>query len=490
MRMLRMFGILSVLLLAANLAAAQTWTPLEDQPAFRGVNLGNPILLGDGTVIAHDACGSRWLKLTPDQNGSYVNGNWSDIAQLPDGYQPLYFGSALLPDGRVIIEGGEYNGNGCPTPVDTTMGAIYDPVADSWSPVAPPPTWGRIGDAQGIVLGNGTYMQASCCDSPFDSALLNPATLTWTQTGIGKADYYDEEGWNLLPNGKVLTVDAFLFESSELYDPAIGTWSIAAPTIVELGDVFGPKPSFELGPAVLRPDGTVFATGANSQGAGHTAIYSTLTGLWSAGPDFPGIDDVADGPAALLPSGNVLIQASPGIFQPPSHFYEWNGATLTQVADIPQLSAGSPSFIGNLLVLPTGEILYLDNAGDAYVYTSSIPGSGPGPAPRLIVLSSPMKMTRGSTYLLRGLHLAGNSQGAAYGDDVQANTNYPMVRVTMRSSGHVFYMRAHGLSDYRPQNPGLVTINIDVPSNMEAGLGDMVAVTNGIRSISVAVNIN
>lgn len=70
------------------------------------------------------------------------------------------------------------------------------------------------------------------------------------------------------------------------------------------------KASHELGPGSFRPDGTVFYAGANSCGAGHTAIYDTLTRTWTAGPDFPDDLDVADGPATLLPDGNVPVQTS------------------------------------------------------------------------------------------------------------------------------------------------------------------------------------
>ena len=50
-------------------------------------------------------------------------------------YGPLYFASAVLPDGRYIIEGGEYN-NG--NDAWTKLGAIYDPVANTWTSVTPP----------------------------------------------------------------------------------------------------------------------------------------------------------------------------------------------------------------------------------------------------------------------------------------------------------------------------------------------------------------
>src|SRR5437879_5027226 len=45
----------------------------------------------------------------------------------------------------------------------TNQGAIYDPVKNGWTSVAPPTGWKTIGDAQSVILPNGTYMQADCC---------------------------------------------------------------------------------------------------------------------------------------------------------------------------------------------------------------------------------------------------------------------------------------------------------------------------------------
>ena len=146
------FAGLSTIWSSTHAAQSGTWTPLNNSPP---VSASAPLLLTDGTVIVHEApCGSRWFRLTPDNTGSYVNGTWSQIASLPAGYQPLYFASQVLPDARVIINGGEYNGSSC-TRQDTTLGAIYDPVADAWTSVAPPSGWTSIGDAPSIVLGNG-----------------------------------------------------------------------------------------------------------------------------------------------------------------------------------------------------------------------------------------------------------------------------------------------------------------------------------------------
>ena len=98
------------------------------------------LLASDGTVLVHveppNAGGtSIWFRLTPDAHGSYINGTWSRIAPMPAGYNPLYFASAILPDGRMIVEGGEYLGA---TPTWTNKGAIYNPVTNTWRAVAPP----------------------------------------------------------------------------------------------------------------------------------------------------------------------------------------------------------------------------------------------------------------------------------------------------------------------------------------------------------------
>src|SRR5208283_1406710 len=233
-------------LVHAEAASAHSpWTPLTNQPTFMVDGSANPILLMDGSVLVQDAGFPDWWKLTPDRNGSYVNGTWTQVASTPTGYSPLYHSSAVLPDGRLIIEGGEYicTPTTC-NAVWTNLGAIYDPVADKWTSVNPPDGWSSIGDAQGVVLSDGTYMQANCCTT--QAALLNPKTLTWKPTGKGKYDPNDEEGWNLLPNRKVLAVDAYVpiapfpyiptGRNYELYDPRTGDWKVAGTTPVQLWD--------------------------------------------------------------------------------------------------------------------------------------------------------------------------------------------------------------------------------------------------------------
>ena len=54
---------------------------------------------------------SNSYTLAPDDTGSYVNGTWTQVASAPSGYAPLFFGSAVLKDGKVVIQGGESDCN-------------------------------------------------------------------------------------------------------------------------------------------------------------------------------------------------------------------------------------------------------------------------------------------------------------------------------------------------------------------------------------------
>jgi len=135
---------------------------LVHQPP-NGAGIG--FVLTDGTALFQGNSLSDWWKLTPDNTGSYLKGTWTKVGNLQAGYVPDAFSSAVLADGRVVIVGGEYNNNNF---VLTNQGAIYDPVNDSWTSVAPPRFFvdlypprrafapHPIGDASSVVLPDGT----------------------------------------------------------------------------------------------------------------------------------------------------------------------------------------------------------------------------------------------------------------------------------------------------------------------------------------------
>ena len=464
--------------------AGDAWQPLANQPS---IYAGTALLLTDGSVMVQDAGTSNWWKLTPDNTGSYVAGTWTPLAPMPDGYAPLYFASAVLPDGRVIVEGGEYQNF---DPAWTTLGAIYDPVADAWTAIAPPEGWFTIGDAQSAVLADGRFLLADCCST--NSALFDPKTLTWTAFGSGKADMFDEEGWTLLPNGKLLTVDANRpddLTASEIFSPATGKWTSAGSTIVQLPDTGADNGgSHELGPVLLRPDGTAFAAGAT----GHTAIYHAHSGKWTVGPDFPvvageGQLDVADGPASLYPDGRVLVVASAGIFNSPAHFLVFDGHAFSEIAAPPGAPFDS-SYNVNLLPLPNGQILMTDFSNDLEILTPS--GHARCDWAPVVERSCGLEsLVPGKSYRVTGERLNGLSQAQSYGDDVQAATNYPLVRITNKATGHVAYARTHDHSSMSVNANTRSSTFFDVPATIEAGASELVVVANGIASEPIAVRV-
>jgi hypothetical protein len=104
-------------------AAGQTWTPLNSQPSFAAATT---FLMTDGSVLVQEYFSYNWYRLTPDSTGSYINGSWTQVASTSPSYTPLYYASAVLADGRLLVLGGEYSAGGG----ETAEGAIFDPAYD------------------------------------------------------------------------------------------------------------------------------------------------------------------------------------------------------------------------------------------------------------------------------------------------------------------------------------------------------------------------
>jgi hypothetical protein len=475
-------GMLLVVVLAACiLASGQHWTPL---PTFPGSGAGTAILTPVGDVLVEEITGpggtatGNYYVLHPDVHGSYATGSWGGPATLPAGYGPQFFGSAVLPDGRVIIEGGEYNFG---VQDDTTKGSLFDPISGVFSPLVTPPSgWGKMGDAPTVILPNGKFMIGDCCSTK--EAILNASSLTWTSTGTGKADPNSEEGWTLLPNGKVLTVDTQNGTESELYDYTTGKWSLAGNTPSFLGNSCGMAIVPEMGPSVLRPGGTVFQAGANRK----TAIYDVASSTWTAGPSFPVDFGVADGPASILPDGNVLVMASniAPCFKPPARFYEFNGQGLIP-APSPPNAESETSYSSRMLVLPNGgHVLFTDGTKDVETY---IPKGAPNSAWAPTLTSYPATITEGGIYTIKGTQFNGISQGAAYGDDAQSATNFPLVRLSI--GGFTYYLPTEHFTMGVATGGTVVQAAFSLPFFVGTGSATLEVVANGIPSKAVGITV-
>jgi hypothetical protein len=541
---------------AKSVTISGTWTNLTPFPGTGGNGPATALLFTDGSVVMIDICTTNWYRLIPDQFGNYINGSWSAFAPndkkpiapmigsgaAPDGYGPEFFASAILPDGRLIVQGGEAENSAnnpptvskCPgtsAPADSTKGSLYNPFANTWSAVPPPAGWTQIGDSSSAVLGTnninftpGSYMvgngpQGGAPGKQYAVATIAPlpgTTVTWTISAVGKADPNSEEGWTLLPNGQVLTTDTQNGSAAELFNPATNSWGPAGNTPVFLGNAGGLPIVPEMGPAVGIGFNMVVQIGA----VPNTAVFTFPNG-WTNGPaaagappgqSFPGSQETADGPASMLPNGNVLIQTS-NFFNAPSSFWEFGfdnvtpqtpgAGTLTAVS-APTCAAGVAAFQGRMLLLPSGQVLWdagLTGGGNTCVSIYA-PNAGDGtfnnvmrPPPHVVSISA-TSLFRGNTYSLTGSMLTGFSQGAMYGDDAQMATNYPMVRITNNTTNHVCWGRTHNwaiLTSTQFDIPPATTPAANWPlleNPCDPGASTLVVTTNGLVSNPIAITIN
>jgi hypothetical protein len=510
------FGlVLSLVCIAVGvleLIVCLVWSLVEIIFCLSSANGGTAFLLTDGSVmmqesksiltsISTNSWGTRrWWKLTPDQSGSYAGGSWSQLANSAVGRK--YYASSVLADGRVLICGGEYSDASNTILLDDNNTCeIYDPVSNSWATV-PTPThssgthWAQIGDAPCTVLPDGTFLMASIDDG--EIAKLDPATLTWTRMG-SRPDVpsSDEDSWVLMPDNTVAAPSCSDAPTTWVYDIAADHWRRGNPLPVSVVDA-----ASEIGPGLLRYDGTAFFLGSNQ----HTAIYSPGSKEpWSNGPDIPPLDNrelgVVDGPAALLVNGNILFGAGPtnakGDFIQPSRFFEYDGTTFNRTADPPNNDC--PTYVTRLLLLPDATVLFCredDNSFYAYQAASASPDDRLQP----VIQNCPPQITAGTTIQVSGLQFNGLSQAVAYGDDCQTPTNYPLVRITNKKTSHVRYCRTfnHTTADANGNTApsmgvatgaAVITTNLTIPANLELGDSVLEVIANAIPSAPFEVTI-
>ena len=447
------------------------WTPVASAaPSSSG---GAMMLLSDGTVMAKSSAGGAsagnlWNKLTPDANGSYINGTWTTLAPMIN--TRLYFSSQVLKDGRVYVAGGEY-GTGL------QQAETYDPLTNVWT-LAPSPAV-NISDANSEILSDGRVLQALVTGALTATTIFNPATNTFT-AGPNSLGIHNESAWVKLPDNSILMVDR-LSTNSERYIPSLNAWVADATVPVALYDGFGD----ETGGGVLLPDGRAFFIGS----IGHTAYYTpsgtNSPGVWTAGPDIPGAQGVPDGPAAMMVNGKILMDVSPiptsaNHFPSPTAFYEFDylSNTYTQInTPFGGTTTNISCYVTSFLDLPDGTILYsTQGSSQYYIYT---PGSGPLVSGKPVI--NTIAQTGCSSFSITGTKFNGISQGATYGDDWQMNTNYPVIRLT--NGSNVYYCRTFNWNTTGVQRGSLPdTVQFTLPAGLPVATYSLVVTANGIAS--------
>jgi hypothetical protein len=482
------------------------------------------LLLSDGTVMALNfpsstaaSVGNDWYKLTPDPNGHYVNGEWTRLASMQ--YQRHAFGSKVLSDGRVLIIGGEHPVGGA----GNGSVEVYDPQVNSWALVNPPsslldetknapqfnpPKAQSFLDCNSALLPDGTVLIAPVTPAITNGTLIyNPKANSWAN-GQPTLNLQAETSWVKLPDRSILTVEAGT-NFTERYIPSLKQWVYDSNVPVSLWASLPGNFVSETGPAFLLPNGKAFFLG----GSGKTAIYTpsgdATPGSWVVGPDIPDGMVAADAPAAMMPNGKILCALSgpplstlDGSGQPqfttPTSFYEYDYSAgpigaFTQVDGPTGTTDDIRSQDCSMLVLPDGSVLYCHIKQNDLFYSSFgsqlyvyVPSDGVPVSTKPVINS--IAPNPDGTFLLTGTGLSGISTGAAFGDDAQMDSNYPIILFTDPElvGPHVDYARSFNWSDSSVMTgnesetvnfslpPGLVPKNYKVSVSVNGIISDQV----------------
>ena len=280
--------------------ATERFSPAGDMNLARQFH--SATRLADGRVMIVGGGGDdgvlRWVEMYDSARGRWlVQGSTGSWAKAPDLNRSRTSHSAtLLDDGQVLVAGGRTK--------------ITDEGEDA-----------RAGETEFL-----------------DSAeLFDPAGGRWSQAGSMSHERGDHFAVRLADGRVLVSGGQFLgppnddgkrsievLPSTEIYDPAAGSWSQAA-------DMTSPRQRHS---GVLLADGRVFVAGGDSGGAlASTEIYDPASDTWEAAP--PMANERSFPVAFSLQDGRVLLMGGAGgsaeIFDPASGAWTTTGSLSTRV---------------------------------------------------------------------------------------------------------------------------------------------------------------
>jgi N-acetylneuraminic acid mutarotase len=224
-----------------SLASAELYDPLTNgwsmaAPMIESRTRHTATLLPDGRVLVvggqrfdfHDGGLFPGRPMGAEIYDPRAN-RWS--ATSPMGVSRLGQTATVLPDGRVLVVGGQDDAIGIFNSTE-----IYDPVNDRWISAAPMAV-ARTGQVAtqmpngDVFVAGGEGVEPNALNVSLASAeLFDPRTDVWV-TVATMAEFHSAETATLLRNGMVLVVGATGQSRAEVYDLAHDRWSLTGPSM-------------------------------------------------------------------------------------------------------------------------------------------------------------------------------------------------------------------------------------------------------------------
>jgi WD40 repeat protein len=258
-------------------------------------------LLQNGQVLVAGGSGGSSNALASAELYNPATGTWSVTGSMSQGRSGLNGAGAsatLLPDGQVLVAGGEDANFNL-----LSSAELYNPATGTWSVTGSMAT-GPVGQSA-TPLNNGQVLIAGGSNAT-TAELYNPATGKFTATGSMLTAHGSATG-TLLPGGDVL-VTGRATDFAELYNPVTGQWSNAS---TGLGPCIYTQECRMFSTATLLPTGKVLLAGglvgllSNPQTTAGAMLYDPATNTWtSTGSMTTGRESQT---ATLLPDGQVLM---------------------------------------------------------------------------------------------------------------------------------------------------------------------------------------
>jgi len=293
--------------------ATGTWA-VTGQMNTPQIDSSTATLLPDGQVLVAGGIGGSSNALSSAELYNPATGTWAVTGSMHQGRGGLYGtgpSATLLPDGQVLVAGGEDANFNL-----LASAELYNPATGTWA-VTGSMTTPRTGQSA-TLLNNGQVLVAGGTGATAAAELYNPATGTFTATGSMSAARGGNVG-TLLPDGDVLVTQgssAGLF--AERYHPATGQWSNAS---TGLHVCISTQECQADSTATLLPTGNVLVAGgvvglkSNPQTTATAMLYDPDTNTWAAtGSMTTGRESQT---ATLLQDGQVLM-AGGTLFDHPS----------------------------------------------------------------------------------------------------------------------------------------------------------------------------